>query len=71
MELIKFIFQSFWHFLGTLIIISGVLTATINLTLGIINSILRFLNVRKLGYPPPHCDANGEIFCIDSDEKDD
>lgn len=29
--------------------------------LKIINRILRFFTMRKCGYPPPHCDADGDF----------
>lgn len=32
----------------------------------IINRIMRHLNIRKHGYPPPHCDADGDL----REEKD-
>lgn len=27
----------------------------------LINRVLRHLNIRKHGYPPPHCDADGDF----------
>jgi hypothetical protein len=29
--------------------------------IGLPNRILRHMNIRKHGYPPPHCDADGDF----------
>lgn len=35
------------------------------------NRILRHMNIRKHGYPPIHCDADGDFRPIDKKEDDD
>lgn len=60
MEIIKFIFSSFWVFVGFVIILSIVL----NSILFIWNRFFRHFNIRKHGYPPSHCDADGDLIPI-------
>lgn len=57
MELIKFIFSGFWIFIGSFMIIGLFVNAIVIL----INRILRHANIRKHGYPPPHCDGDGDF----------
>ena len=57
MEILTFIFQSFWHFLGAAILLGMVL----NFILAMFNRSLRHFNIRKYGYPPAHCDADGDL----------
>lgn len=57
MELIRFIFSDFWVFIGFLIMLF-VPFAFMN---AIIDSALKHKTIRKHGYPPTHCDANGEF----------
>lgn len=57
MELIEFIFSGFWVFVGSLLIIF----VPFAFTNAIIDSILKHRTIRKHGYPPEHCDANGEF----------
>ncbi len=45
------------HYIVALISLSMVLHAPVV----IINRILRHRNIRLLGYPPPHCDADGDF----------
>lgn len=66
MKIIEFIFASFWHFIGFIIILYALLNFIIILS----NRILRHRNIRKLGYPPVHCDADGEFFCEDCKNDD-
>jgi hypothetical protein len=57
LELLKFIFQSFWHFIGC----SLLLGAAGDLIFKMWNRFWRHLSIRKNGYPPPHCDADGDF----------
>jgi hypothetical protein len=34
----------------------------------IYNRTMRMLNIRKHGYPPPHCDADGDFRETEKDE---
>ena len=55
MEFIKFIFSSFWHFTGTLILATVILNGTAEIIAAIFNGIA----LRKYGYRPttPTVDA--------------
>lgn len=57
MELLHFAFETFWHFLGCLILLTGVL----NFIFRMWNRFWRHFNIRKHGYPPVHCDADGDF----------
>jgi hypothetical protein len=57
MKLLEFILSNFWVFFGFWILISVFLDFTIKL----VNRVLRHYNIRKHGYPPPHCDADGDF----------
>ena len=56
MEFIKFIFSSFWVFVGFGVIFCIIL----NFLFIVWNRFIRHFNIRKHGYPPPHCDADGD-----------
>lgn len=56
-ELLKFVLSDFWTFLGFLIILNGI-SGFIFL---IWNRFWRHWNIRKWGYPPSHCDADGDF----------
>lgn len=57
MEFIKFMFSDFFIFLGMLIILSGIGSGVLFMW----NRMWRHWNIRKHGYPPPHCDADGDF----------
>ena len=57
LEILKFIFSSFWIFLGFLLIIEVVGGYLFKIT----NRIIRHLNIRAAGYPPEHLDADGDF----------
>lgn len=62
-EILKLTFQSFWHFCGMMMILGSVL----NFIFLIYNRTIRHLNIRKHGWPPEHCDADGDFE--DTDEE--
>lgn len=64
MDFLNFMFQSFWHFLGCALI----LALFLNFIEFLYNRFWRHWNIRKHGYPPVHCDADGEI---NTEEKED
>ena len=66
MEIIRFFFGNFWHFIALLIILGGLL----NLILSMWIKLLNYLTIRKHGYPPSHCNCSGEMRCsiIDKNE---
>ncbi len=53
LKIIEFIFETIWHFLGFVILFE--------LFLEFILKIYRQLNIRKHGYPPSHCDVDGNF----------
>jgi hypothetical protein len=63
MEILEFIFSSFWTWLGCMII----LYVPFDFIFKMYNRTLRHWNIRKHGYPPSHCDADGDFQKIDID----
>lgn len=57
-EILEFTFQSFWHFIGVLIL----MVIPIDALLKVFNRFFRHWNIRKHGYPPAHCDADGDFL---------
>lgn len=57
MEILNLAFSGFWHFIGFSLLFTGVLK-TIAF---IVNRFFRHLNIRKHGYPPEHCDGDGDL----------
>jgi len=49
-------FSGFWQFVGCWILLCTAAT----IPLAIINRVLRHWTLIKHGYPPPHCNADGE-----------
>ena len=64
-EILEITFKSFWHFVGMALLLSG----GCNLIFRCWNRLMRMLNIRKHGWPPPHCDADGDFPPVP--EKDD
>lgn len=58
MEIIKFIFSGFWVYLGFYVIVVALLISIYNFY----NRTLRHRSLMKHGYPPSHCDGDGEII---------
>jgi hypothetical protein len=63
LEILKFMFQSFWHFVGCAIFLSGFS----NLIFLLWNRFWRHWSIRINGYPPPHCDADGDFKDVDKE----
>lgn len=66
MELIQTIIQEsvsggFWRFVGHWVMIALIMGIPVSLVKFIINRILRHWSIRKHGYPPTHCDADGDF----------
>lgn len=53
----ELLLSDFWVFIGGIIILSLIFTFVAN----ILNMIWRHWNIWKHGYPPPHCDADGDF----------
>lgn len=57
MEFLNFMFQGIWHFLGCAMIIAYIG----NFLFIMWNRFWRHFNIRKHGYPPINCDADGDF----------
>lgn len=51
----------FWRFMGFWIMVTVILGIPAKLIVVLINRPLRHWNIRKHGYPPTHCDADGDF----------
>lgn len=51
----------FWRFIGYWIMIGMILGIPAKVLIITINRPFRHMNIRKHGYPPPHCDADGDF----------
>lgn len=51
----------FWTFIGYWIMIALILGIPASIIKYAINRPLRHWNIRKHGYPPEHCDADGDF----------
>jgi len=51
----------FWKFIGYWLIIAIIISAPVRIVTIAINRPLRHWNIRKHGYPPKHCDADGDF----------
>lgn len=60
MEILYFSFQSLGHFLGMIIILAIILKFTYSLIFLLWNRFWRHWNIRKHGWPPVHCDGDGD-----------
>lgn len=56
-EYIAFMFDSFWHFVGSMLLLSLLLSGVISMW----KTFWRHLTIKKHGYPPTHCDADGDF----------
>ena len=57
LEILEFVFRGFWTFAGCLVFFGGIL----KFILIFYNRTWRHWNIRKHGYPPAHCDADGDF----------
>lgn len=62
MEALKFIFSSFWIWVGFMLMINLVLYFIVNMILKMYNKKVKHKTLRMIGYPPEHCDADGDII---------
>ena len=51
----------FWNFIGYWIMIGLIVGLPLNFILKLFNRLFRHWNIRIHGYPPPHCDADGDF----------
>lgn len=57
-EFLKFVFSNFWSWLGFII----VFITALNFIIKLINLPFKHRRIIKLGYPPEHCDADGNTY---------
>lgn len=60
LEIVKFACTSFWHFMGTLIILYVLIFFVVNGLIKITCRFFRTINILVRGYPPSHLDADGD-----------
>jgi hypothetical protein len=60
MKTLEFILNSFWHWAGFMAILALILYFGCNTILQLGNRILRHSTLKKIGYPPIYCDADGD-----------
>ncbi|KKM26483.1 hypothetical protein LCGC14_1584260 [marine sediment metagenome] len=63
-ELLTIMFSGFWSFVGWLVVIALIL----QFVLLMYNRTFRHWNIRKHGYPPSHCDADGDFRKEETDD---
>lgn len=67
--------NGFWHWFGYLIMVALIASIPINLILGLFKLLMIHLNIRKNGYPPESCNANGQptysVTTSDDEDEDD
>lgn len=63
--------RGFWYFCGYWIIITVIIGIPGKILIHLINRPLRHWNIQKHGWPPPHCDADGDFKKDDKSEEDD
>ena len=51
-------FSGFWAFVGSCVILAGIGQFILIMW----NRFFRHWNIRKHGWPPPHCDADGDFI---------
>ena len=58
LQVLEFAFSSFWHFIGCALLFNGFL----NFIFLLWNRFWRHWSIRSNGYPPLHCDADGDFI---------
>jgi hypothetical protein len=73
-HIIEIALQSFWHFVGTCILLWMLFLAPlqyiITFVMKSIHKAIRAETIRKVGYPPKHCDGDGDFADTESDDID-
>lgn len=67
-DLIKLALSGFWKFTGFIIILYYILHYVCNLIFKIIHLFFRSRIIKKQGYPPPHCNADGDLKKLEHEE---
>lgn len=70
MDFLNFMFDSFPKFFGCMALIYLCLYFPCNLILQIVHKSIRSGTIRLKGYPPPHCDGDGDFLCEYEEESE-
>lgn len=65
LEFFKFLVSDFWYFIAFCIILSMILKCIY----GIVHKIVRHYTILKVGYPPAHCDGDGDFKNIEKEDQ--
>jgi hypothetical protein len=63
-EFLDLMFRSFWTFCGMWFLIATVMSLTLNFLFKAWNRFWRHWSIRKHGYPPRHCNADGDFHSV-------
>ena len=69
--LIDSVSNGLWNFVGYWIILSLIIYAPINLIKYLVNRPLRHKTIMEHGWPPKHCNADGDFKKKKKDEDED
>lgn len=64
-EILELLVSGFWSFVGYYLILALIA----NLIANMWNRFWRHFNIRKHGYPPEHCDADGDFPELSKEDK--
>jgi hypothetical protein len=64
MHFLEFMFSGFWVFVGMMMLIALMIKGVYALWC----RLLRVFTMHKHGYPPPHCDGDGDFTKVEDDE---
>lgn len=64
LDVLEFAFRSFWHFAGCFLLFcvaASVVVVVVKVPVVIVVRLCRLFAIRKHGWPPAHCDADGDF----------
>lgn len=61
LEILKLACSGFWTFCGVAILLNWAAYFSVNFVLRLFSRTYRFFVMRKHGYPPLHCDSDGDF----------
>ena len=65
-DFLNFTLDGFWHFVGVLMLLGGIGRWVYSLY----TRLLRHFSIMKHGYPPEHCDGDGEFKRSETKRED-
>jgi hypothetical protein len=57
-EIFRIATSGFWQFIA----VCAIIYIPLQFTYGIIHKVIRSITISKHGYPPPHCDGDGDAY---------